>query len=89
MATRKLLGYFLKIGSQDYPLNMSPNEKFGWDLDANGNSTVGPLFKYSLNDVEKAFDKVRQIQIEWLRLTVKLTRVGLQQVLLVQLFSLS
>ncbi len=64
MATRKLLGYFLKIGSQDYPLNMSPNEKFGWDLDANGNSTVGPLFKYSLNDVEKAFDKVRQIQIE-------------------------
>lgn len=63
MSTKQISGFFLKVGSKDYPLNYSPNEKFGFDS-TSSNTMSGPKFSYSLNDVEKAFANVRVLQKE-------------------------
>ena len=43
-------GFYYQIGSIDYPLNFSPDDKFGFDSEGQENA----VFKYSINDVEKA-----------------------------------
>ena len=57
--TTKVLGFYVKIGSIDYPSNSDPNSPFGWDID---NTSKTPVFKYSLNDVENAFISVREFR---------------------------
>lgn len=56
---QNVIGFFYKIGSTDYPFNSDPNENFGFDV--NG-SEVKTVFKFSLNDVEKSFSKVRELR---------------------------
>ena len=59
-----ILMFFYKKGSKDYPLNCDINSPFGWDVDASGNVNGNAVFKYSINEVEKAFVKVREITKE-------------------------
>ena len=59
-----VLMFFFKKGSKDYPLNCDINSPFGWDVDASGNVNSDAVFKYSINEVEKAFVKVREISKE-------------------------
>ena len=55
--TSKILGFYYKRGSADVPQNIDINEPFGFDVDSTNHAAV---FKYSINDVEKAFVKVRE-----------------------------
>ena len=55
--TSKILGFYYKRGSTDVPQNIDINEPFGFDIDSVSNAAV---FKYSINDVEKAFVKARE-----------------------------
>ena len=48
-------GFYYQIGSIDYPLNFSPDDKFGFDSEGQENA----VFKYSINDVEHAVTKCR------------------------------
>jgi hypothetical protein len=57
--TTKVLGFYVKIGSVDYPSNSDPNSPFGWDID---NASNTPVFKYSLNDVENSFISIREFR---------------------------
>lgn len=50
-------GFYYQIGSIDYPLNFSPDDKFGFDSEGQENA----VFKYSINDVEKAVTKCRTL----------------------------
>ncbi len=55
--TNKILGFYYKRGSSDVPQNIDINAPFGFDVDSVSNE---PVFKYSINDVEKAFVKARE-----------------------------
>jgi hypothetical protein len=55
-AISTVFGFFYKIGSPDYPLNYDPNKPFGFNVD----STI-PIFKYSINDVEKSLLSCRTL----------------------------
>ena len=50
-------GFYYQIGSIDYPLNYSPDESFGFDTEGQSQS----VFRYSVNDVEKALTKCRTL----------------------------
>ena len=60
---QNVLLFYSKIGGTDRPLNSDINSPFGWDIDSVGNAT-GPVFSYSINEVEKAFVKVRELTRE-------------------------
>lgn len=60
---QNVLLFYSKIGGTDRPLNSDINSPFGWDIDSTGNAT-GPVFNYSINEVEKAFVKVRELTRE-------------------------
>lgn len=51
----KVFGFYYKIGSIDFPFNMDPDANFGFNLNSE------TIFKYSINEVEKAFVKCRSI----------------------------
>lgn len=57
MTLSAVTGFFYRIGSLDYPANMSPDSKFGFDQ---AGSTT-PVFSYSENDVEKAITNCRSL----------------------------
>lgn len=61
---QNILMFYYKSGSKDYPLNADPNAAFGYDVNSVGEVVKGPIFKYSMNEVEKAFVKVRHLQKE-------------------------
>lgn len=52
----KVFGFYFEQGSKDFPSNYSLEDPFGFDP---GSDT--PVFKYSINDVEKSFIKPRQL----------------------------
>ena len=64
MALENILMFFYKKGSKDAPLNFDINSPFGWEVDASGEVQGDAVFKYSVNEVEKAFVKVREISKE-------------------------
>ena len=64
MALENILMFFYKKGSKDAPLNLDINSPFGWEVDASGEVVGDAVFKYSINEVEKAFVKVREISKE-------------------------
>jgi hypothetical protein len=60
MALNKgVFGFFYRIGSLDYPSNYNPDEPFGFVGTANDRR--GPIFNYSVNDVEKSFMSCRTL----------------------------
>lgn len=61
MALTSVMGFYYRIGSDDYPANMSPDSKFGFDQVAAG-VTSSPIFRYSVNDCEKALTVCRSLQ---------------------------
>ena len=64
MALENILMFFYKKGSADVPLNVDINAPFGYDVDSSGQAVGSAVFKYSINEVEKAFVKVREIARE-------------------------
>lgn len=57
--TNSLLGFFYQKGSPDYPNSCSPDDKFGWTT-SDGSEKTDPIFKYTVNQVEKSFTKVKE-----------------------------
>ena len=61
-------GFYYQIGSIDYPLNFSPDDKFGFDSEGQENA----VFKYSINEIPKSLIKLcRKYPIKLSNNTVK------------------
>ena len=51
MSLTRLSGFYVEMGSPDYPPNFDPYQPFGFVVNGNG----AAVFKYSIDDVEKSF----------------------------------
>jgi hypothetical protein len=54
-------GFYYKYGSRDVPFNYSPDKPFGFNSAEIGQDELVPIFKYSINDVERAIIECRTI----------------------------
>jgi hypothetical protein len=60
MAIQSVFGFFYRIGSTDYPINYDPNLPFGFYPEEE-TSVENAVFRYSVNDVEKALVACRTL----------------------------
>jgi len=55
-----LEGFYIEIGSNDFPVNMSMNQLFGFNYPP-GTPNNDPIYRYTMNDVENAMTIPRKI----------------------------
>jgi hypothetical protein len=60
MPIQSVFGFFYRIGSTDYPINYDPNLPFGFNPE-DESDIENAIFKYSVNDVEKALVACRTL----------------------------